>query len=69
MEKAGVSWISVHGRTRKQHHQPVNLDAISTVKQSLTIPVVANGDIKSVLDVESVHKQTSVNGISLSYLS
>ena len=33
MEAAGASFITVHGRTREQRGQPVNLEAIRTIKQ------------------------------------
>ncbi|XP_066525264.1 tRNA-dihydrouridine(20a/20b) synthase [NAD(P)+]-like isoform X1 [Hoplias malabaricus] len=62
-EAAGVSWITVHGRTVDERHQPVHYDAIKTIKESLSIPVVANGDIKSPGDVESVCRLTGVDGV------
>ncbi|KAL7976270.1 hypothetical protein Chor_002489 [Crotalus horridus] len=42
-ESAGVSWITVHGRNVEERHQPVCYDAIKTIKDSVSIPVVANG--------------------------
>lgn len=62
-EKAGVSWITVHGRTVKQRGEPANWEAIKLIKESLSIPVVANGDIKSESDVKNVHEMTGVNGV------
>ncbi|KAF7665109.1 hypothetical protein LDENG_00155000 [Lucifuga dentata] len=62
-ELAGVSWITVHGRTADEHHQPVHYDAIKTIKDSVSIPVIANGDIKYLRDVESVHQLTGVDGV------
>ncbi|KAG8002064.1 tRNA-dihydrouridine(20a/20b) synthase [NAD(P)+]-like, partial [Nibea albiflora] len=55
-ESAGVSWITVHGRTSEERHQPVHYDAIKTIKDSVSVPVIANGDIKYLRDVESTHK-------------
>lgn len=63
MEAAGVSWITVHGRTADERHQPVHYDAIKTIKDSLSIPVIANGDIKSMQDVEAVYELTGVDGV------
>ncbi|XP_041349092.1 tRNA-dihydrouridine(20a/20b) synthase [NAD(P)+]-like [Gigantopelta aegis] len=63
LEKTGVSWITVHGRTKDQHHQPANVDAIRLIKENVNIPVVANGDIKSLDDVTRVAKETGVNGV------
>lgn len=62
VQAAGVSFISVHGRTRTQRGQPVNLEAIKTIVDSLDIPVVANGDIKSLEDVDHVRAVTGVRG-------
>ncbi|KAG8439921.1 hypothetical protein GDO86_005911 [Hymenochirus boettgeri] len=50
-EAAGVSWITVHGRTHEERNNPVHYDAIKTIKESLSLPVVANGDIKSLREV------------------
>lgn len=61
-ESAGVSWITVHGRTSEERHQPVHYDAIKTIKDSVSIPVIANGDIKYLRDVESIHQLTGVDG-------
>ncbi len=47
-EQAGASAITVHGRTRKQFYKPpVDYDIIRQVKQSVSIPVIANGDVDS----------------------
>ncbi|CAH3141600.1 unnamed protein product [Porites lobata] len=62
-EMAGVSWITVHGRTVRQRGEPANWDAIKLIKESLSIPVVANGDIKSDSDVKNVHAKTGVKGV------
>jgi len=60
---AGVSFISVHGRTKDERCQPVHYDAIQTIKDSVSVPVVANGDIKSLEDAVTVQKLTGVNGV------
>ncbi|XP_058276200.1 tRNA-dihydrouridine(20a/20b) synthase [NAD(P)+]-like isoform X2 [Hirundo rustica] len=62
-EAAGVSWITVHGRSIEERHQPVHYDAIKIIKQSMSIPVVANGDIKTLRDAEKVHHLTEADGI------
>ncbi|KAG9345862.1 hypothetical protein JZ751_009018 [Albula glossodonta] len=62
-EAAGVSWVTVHGRTAEERHQPVHYDAIKTIKDSVSIPVIANGDIKYLRDVESTYQLTGVDGV------
>jgi tRNA-dihydrouridine synthase len=49
LEEAGASMITVHGRTIKQNKQRCgesNRQIIRAIKQSLNIPVVANGGIE-----------------------
>lgn len=62
-EKAGTSWISVHGRTRIQRNEPVDLEKIKLIKENVSIPVVGNGDIFSLKDAENLQKVTGVNGV------
>lgn len=46
VEEAGASEITIHGRTREQQYSgEANWDLIASVKQSLSIPVIGNGDI------------------------
>ncbi|NWI96660.1 DUS4L synthase, partial [Pitta sordida] len=62
-EAAGVSWITVHGRSIEERHQPVHYDAIKIIKESMSIPIVANGDIKTLKDAENIHHLTEADGI------
>lgn len=48
-ESAGAAAITVHGRTRQQYYKPpVDYDIIRAVRESVSVPVIANGDIDSV---------------------
>ncbi|XP_033919291.1 uncharacterized protein [Melopsittacus undulatus] len=62
-EATGVSWITVHGRSVEERHQPVHYDAIKIIKQSMSIPIVANGDIRTLRDAEKVHHLTGADGL------
>lgn len=63
MEAAGATFITVHGRTKDQRSDPVNIEAIRLIKQSVKIPVVANGDIKNMEDVRETAEATGVDGV------
>ncbi|ORX97202.1 tRNA-dihydrouridine synthase [Basidiobolus meristosporus CBS 931.73] len=63
-ESVGVDFITVHGRTRRQKSsEPVNLEAIKLVKESASVPIVANGDIFSREDAEHIAEYTKVDGV------
>ena len=62
-EHVGVAWITVHGRTARQRTEPANMDAVKLIKTSVNIPVVANGDIRTLDDVDRVVQATGVNGV------
>lgn len=58
-EQAGTSAITVHGRTRMQYYKPpVDYDIIKEVKNALSIPVIANGDIDSAQKAKAVMDTT-----------
>lgn len=48
VEEAGVDFISVHGRTKKQGYTGnSDFTAIKEIKENVKIPLIANGDINS----------------------
>ncbi|XP_073891886.1 B-cell receptor-associated protein 29 isoform X3 [Macaca fascicularis] len=61
-EATGVSWITVHGRTAEERHQPVHYDSIKIIKENMSIPVIANGDIRSLKEAENVWQITGTDG-------
>lgn len=65
-EKAGVSAITIHGRTRSEFYSgKADWDIIKKVKESVNIPVIGNGDI---IDEESalrMFEYTGVDGIMI----
>lgn len=65
-EQAGIKMLSVHGRTREcLFKNTVEYDTIAQVKQAVSIPVIANGDINSPQKAEYVLKHTQADGIMI----
>ncbi|MDX2243299.1 MAG: tRNA dihydrouridine synthase DusB [Leptolyngbyaceae cyanobacterium bins.302] len=67
MEAAGAKMITVHGRTRAQgYNGSAKWEWIAKVKQILSIPVIANGDIFSVEAAVQCLEQTGADGVMCS---
>ena len=65
-EKAGVSAICIHGRTRNQMFKgKINLDILKDIKKILTIPLIINGNIKTLFDVKYVLNYTNADAIMI----
>jgi len=63
-QDAGVQMLTVHGRTREQGYKGLaEYDTIATVKQAVSIPVVANGDITSPQKAKEVLRLTGADAI------
>ena len=65
-EDAGADYIAVHGRTRAGRYKaPVDYDAIAEIKQSINIPMFANGDIDTPEKAKWVQEYTGAEGIMI----
>ncbi|KAK6741334.1 hypothetical protein RB195_009277 [Necator americanus] len=62
-EKAGVSHLTVHGRTPHMRSEPVDYDAIRLVKESVAVPVIANGGITQRMQALDIAEKTGVDGV------
>lgn len=71
LEKAGVTFLTVHGRTKEQRNEPINTQLLRDITLSIQIPLIANGDIKSLKDAILLQEITGCQGkkIKLSYSS
>ncbi|GMI03757.1 hypothetical protein TrRE_jg12662, partial [Triparma retinervis] len=77
LEEAGISLVAIHGRTidmsnsgascrDQKNHRPVypsDYEAINAIQKHLKIPVVANGDIRSMADVSSCLETTGADAV------
>jgi tRNA-dihydrouridine synthase B len=65
-ENAGISMLTVHGRTRTDlYHGDAEYDTIAAVKASVRIPVVANGDIATPHKARDVLAMTGADAIMI----
>jgi len=66
IEQAGASAITIHGRTREEYYSGrADLDIIKQVKESVKIPVIGNGDIKSIENANKMFEYCNVDGIMI----
>ncbi|MEI6289234.1 MAG: tRNA dihydrouridine synthase DusB [Chloroflexota bacterium] len=64
VEENGGSLIAVHGRTREQGYSGLaDWDVIAEVKSAVKIPVIGNGDIKLVSDIERMKNYTGCQAV------
>lgn len=65
-EDNGVDYVILHGRTREQHYSgSANWDDIKILKEALSIPVIANGDVFTVDDFKNIVQRTNADGVML----
>ncbi|MGN8843773.1 tRNA dihydrouridine synthase DusB [Niallia sp. HCP3S3_B10] len=66
VEKAGGAAVALHGRTRVQLYEgTANWDIIREVKQSINIPLLGNGDVKTPLDAKKMLDETGCDGVMI----
>lgn len=66
LEQAGVSAITIHGRTRAEYYSgKADWDIIRKVKEAVSIPVIGNGDVTSKEEAKEMFEQTNVDGIMI----
>jgi nifR3 family TIM-barrel protein len=64
LQEAGVAAIAVHGRTRAQGYSgSADWDAIAEINAMATVPVLANGDVRTVADVDAIKAVTGCTGV------
>ncbi len=65
-EQAGADMVAVHGRTRSQQYNgTANWDIIRAVKEAVSIPVAANGDVFAPQDVPHILAHTGADFVMI----
>lgn len=66
LEESGASLIAVHGRTRAQAYKgEADWNAIAEVKQTVRLPVIGNGDVRTVADIARIKAHTGCDGVMI----
>src|SRR5512136_1807128 len=66
LEDNGASAIAVHGRTKMQAYQgEADWRPIAEIKAAVKIPVIGNGDVRSVDDIDRIKAQTGCDAVMI----
>ncbi|HSH02035.1 MAG TPA: tRNA-dihydrouridine synthase family protein [Anaerolineae bacterium] len=66
LEDNGASLVAMHGRTKEQKYNgEANWEAIGELKAALSIPVIGNGDVVEVADIERMMVATGCDGVMI----
>ena len=64
VEENGGALIAIHGRTKEQGYGGfANWDAIAEVKAAVSIPVIGNGDVRTVADIKRMQAYTGCEAV------
>jgi tRNA-dihydrouridine synthase B len=66
IEASGASLIAVHGRTRAQGYSgSADWDAIAEIKSATCLPVIGNGDVRTIDDIGRIKAHTSCEAVMI----
>jgi len=66
IEENGGAMVAVHGRTRQQAYRgQAEWEPIYEVKQALSIPVIGNGDVRTVSDIREIKESTACDAVMI----
>ncbi|CAH2233970.1 jg20051 [Pararge aegeria aegeria] len=64
LEKCGIDFMTIHGRTPAQKSgEVIDVETLKEICEVITIPVIANGGIKTLYDADQLHGILQCSGI------
>ena len=63
LEKAGASFLTVHARTPEMRNDPIDLDSLKLVRDSVKLPLIANGDVKDLKSAERLFNESNCDAV------
>lgn len=63
LEKCGMSFLTVHARTAQMRNQPIDLCSLKSVRESVQIPMIANGGVNTLREAEDLYESSKCEGI------
>ena len=65
-EEAGIQLVTIHGRTRMQFYEGrADWDAIRAVRDAVSIPLVANGDVETAQDAQEILRRSGADAVMI----
>ena len=66
VQSAGAAWLTVHGRTKRQGYRPpAYWDRIGDIREAVTVPVIANGEIWTLEDARRCQRESGCQDLML----
>jgi tRNA-dihydrouridine synthase C len=66
VQEAGAAWLTVHGRTKRQGYRPpAYWDRIGAIRERVTLPVIANGEIWTLEDARRCQAESGCQDLML----
>ncbi|MFU8926866.1 tRNA dihydrouridine synthase [Acinetobacter puyangensis] len=66
LQDAGASWITIHARTKADGYTPpAYWEKIAPLKQAITVPIIANGEIWTVANARSCQQQSQCEDLMI----
>ncbi|KAJ8681520.1 hypothetical protein QAD02_017312 [Eretmocerus hayati] len=63
IECAGASFLTVHARTPDMRSEPIDIESLKMIRTNVSIPVIANGNVKNHDEAKVLYEESKCNGI------